>query len=91
MDKLECAASSMPTMTAIKEPENDKDAVVMWKLVTNSLSTMQSVKLEPDGDSEADILNLAVGYMSKIQPDHGSERALPGNDFITFQNAKKQL
>ncbi|OBT50476.1 hypothetical protein VE04_08862, partial [Pseudogymnoascus sp. 24MN13] len=55
VDKLECAATSMPTMTAIKAPQNDKDAVVMWKHVAKSLSTMQSVKLP----SDADILNLA--------------------------------
>ncbi|OBT70586.1 hypothetical protein VF21_10332, partial [Pseudogymnoascus sp. 05NY08] len=84
VDKLEC----LPTMTAAKEPENDKDAVVMWKRVANSLSTMQSDKL---GDSEVDILNLVIAYMSKIRPNHGSKRALPGNDYITFRNEKYEL
>jgi hypothetical protein len=82
----------LPTMAANKEPENDKDrdAVVMWKLVAKSLSTMQPFELNPGSDSRADILDLAVDYMSKVQPHHGSERSLPGNNFITIQNEQKQ-
>jgi hypothetical protein len=87
-EKFVCAASPLPTMTAIKESENDKDkdAVVMWKLVAQSLSTMQSSKYK----LEADILNISVDYMSKIEPHHRSERSLPGNNFITFQNGKER-
>ncbi|OBT60118.1 hypothetical protein VE03_10752, partial [Pseudogymnoascus sp. 23342-1-I1] len=59
VDKLERAAGSLPTMPGTEEPENDKDAVVVWKRVADSLSTMQSVKLAL-GDSEADIWKLAA-------------------------------
>ncbi|KFY98836.1 hypothetical protein V500_01546 [Pseudogymnoascus sp. VKM F-4518 (FW-2643)] len=91
VDKFESAFSSLPTMPASKEPENDKDVVDMWKRVANSLSTMKSLELEFDGESKADIFKLAAGYMSEIQPGHKSERALSGNDFITFQNEKYKL
>ena len=91
VDKLECAPSSLPNMPATEEPENDKDAVAMWKSVAISLLTMQSCQLILDDDSEADIWKLAAGYMSEIQLGHGSERALPGIDFITFQNDNKEL
>ncbi|KFY17487.1 hypothetical protein V492_00641 [Pseudogymnoascus sp. VKM F-4246] len=91
LDKLECATSSLLTMTAVKEPENDKNAVVLWKHIANSLSTMQPIKLELDGKSETDILILAMDYMSKRQPDHGGERALPGIDYIRCQNDETEL
>jgi hypothetical protein len=82
VDKLECAPSSLPTMPATEEPENDKDAVAMWKSVAISLLTMQSCQLILDDDSEAGIWKLAARYMSEIQPSHETERALPGIGFL---------
>jgi hypothetical protein len=52
---------------------------------------MQPVKLKLDGKSEADILIIAIHYLSKQQPDHGSERALPGIDYIRCQNHETEL
>ena len=91
VDKFECATSSLPTMPATEEPENDKDAVALWKCVAVSLLTMQSGQLKLDDDSEADIWKLAARYILEIQPGHGSERALPGIDFIAIQNEERGL
>lgn len=86
--KLEEVRSVIPNATL---SQKDRDAVVLWKLVAKSLSTMQPFELNPGSDSRADILDLAVDYMSKVQPHHGSERSLPGNNFITIQNEQKQV
>jgi len=101
VNTLKPAASFLSTMQAIKpEPEREKDGVDFWKLVASSLSTMQPIKLELEGESkkdEVDILKLAARCMSSIQtikPEHESDRALPGNDFVTTfrkNNAKKEL
>ncbi|KFY32539.1 hypothetical protein V493_00090 [Pseudogymnoascus sp. VKM F-4281 (FW-2241)] len=90
VDELECAASSLLTMPATEEPENEH-AVAMWKSVAISLLTMQSFQLMLDDDSESDIWKLAAGYMLEIQPSHESEGTLPGIDFITIQNEKRGL
>ncbi|OBT54553.1 hypothetical protein VE04_08255 [Pseudogymnoascus sp. 24MN13] len=87
--KVERLASSLLAMLARKDPENDKDPVAIWKFVAISLLTMQSGELILDDNSEADIWNLAARCMSEIQPGHGSERVLPGIDFITVQNEVK--
>ena len=89
VDKFECAASSLPTMPATEEPEKDKDAVALWKFVAESLLTMQSGQLKLDDDSEEDIWKLAARHMLETQPGHGSERALPGIDFIAIQNEER--
>ncbi|ELR08248.1 hypothetical protein VC83_04547 [Pseudogymnoascus destructans] len=89
--KLDCAASSLPTMPAAEESENDKDAVVMWKLVASSLSTMQAGYLFIDDDRESDMWKLAARYMLEEQPRHASEGTLPGIDFITIENDKRTL
>lgn len=91
VEKLECAASSLPTMPATEEPENDKDVVALWEFIAMSLSTMQPAKLELDDDSQADILNAAVKYMEEVQPYHEGEGALPGIDIITVQNEAREL
>ncbi|KFY66727.1 hypothetical protein V497_00747 [Pseudogymnoascus sp. VKM F-4516 (FW-969)] len=82
VSKLDCAASSLSTMPAAEESENDKDAVVMWKLVASSLSAMQAGYLLIDDD----MWKLAARYMLQGQPLYRSERTLPGIDFIAFQN-----
>ena len=85
-EKLECAASYLPTMPATEVPENNKDAVAMWTSVIISLLNMQSGQLILD-DSKAE---LADRYMSEVQLGHRSERSLPGIDFITLQNENKE-
>lgn len=85
VDNMKRATSSYSTIQATQKPENDKEAVEIWKFIAESLLTM--AKLELVGESEVDTLTLAISCM----PDHESERVLPGNDFITSHNAKKEL
>ncbi|ELR03749.1 hypothetical protein VC83_07255 [Pseudogymnoascus destructans] len=89
--KLEYTASSLPAMPATAEPENEKDAVALWKFVAIYLLTMQPGQLKLDDDSESEISKLAARYMLEIQPGRGSERALPGIEFITIQNEERGL
>ncbi|OBT83105.1 hypothetical protein VE02_09052 [Pseudogymnoascus sp. 03VT05] len=85
--RLDCAASSLPTMAAAEESENDKDAVFMWKRVARSLSTMQAGYLSVDNDMR----RLAARYMLEKQPCHASEGTLPGLEFIANQNDTREL
>jgi hypothetical protein len=54
VDKLECAASSLLTMPATEEPEDER-TVAAWKACAISLLTMQSGQLFLDDGSECDI------------------------------------
>ncbi len=90
VDKSGCAASSLSTVPATEEPE-DEHAVATWKSAATYLLTMQPCQLILDDDSKSNIWNLAARYMLEIQPRHESDGTLPGINFITIENDKRTL
>ncbi|KFZ02085.1 hypothetical protein V500_00453 [Pseudogymnoascus sp. VKM F-4518 (FW-2643)] len=88
VDKWECAASSLLTMSATEELENEH-AVTTWKCAASALLTMEPCQPILDDDYKSNIWKLTATFMLEIQPSHESEGTLPGIDFIINQNENR--